>query len=60
MTIDALRPALADPYRIQRELGAGGMVNQSGTVRLTTHPLLTPEEFDRAAKKTVGYRPPGA
>ena len=35
-------------------------VNQSGKVRLTTHPLLTVEEVDQAAKKTVGYRPPGA
>ena len=35
-------------------------VNQSGKVSLTTHPLLTPDDFDQAAKKTVGYRPPGA
>jgi uncharacterized protein with GYD domain len=35
-------------------------VNQSGTIRLTTYPLLTVEDVDRAAKKTVGYRPPGA
>jgi len=35
-------------------------VNQSGKVRLTTTPLLTVEDFDRAAKKNVGYRPPGA
>jgi uncharacterized protein with GYD domain len=35
-------------------------VNQSGKVRLTTHPLLAIEDVDRAAKKTVGYRPPGA
>ena len=35
-------------------------VNQSGKVSLTTHPLLTPEDFDQAAKKTVAYRPPGA
>lgn len=35
-------------------------VNQSGRVRLTTHPLLTVEDVDRAARKTVGYRPPGA
>ena len=34
-------------------------VNQSGKVRLTTHPLLTAEDVDQAAKKTVGYRPPG-
>jgi uncharacterized protein with GYD domain len=35
-------------------------VNQTGKVRITTHPLLTAEDVDRAAKKTVGYRPPGA
>jgi len=35
-------------------------VNQSGKVRLTTHPLLTAEDVDRAAKQTVGYRAPGA
>jgi len=34
-------------------------VNQSGRVRLTTHPLLTVEDVDQAAKKTIGYRPPG-
>ena len=35
-------------------------VNQSGKVHLTTTPLLTVEDFDRAAKKNVGYRAPGA
>ena len=35
-------------------------VNQTGAVRLTTHPLLTAEDVDQAAKKTVGYRAPGA
>lgn len=35
-------------------------VNQSGKVRVTTHPLLSVEDVDRAAKTTVGYRPPGA
>jgi uncharacterized protein with GYD domain len=35
-------------------------VNQSGKVRITTHPLLTVEDVDRAAKQTVAYRPPGA
>ena len=35
-------------------------VNQSGKVRLSTHQLLTAEDVDRAAKQTVGYRPPGA
>jgi uncharacterized protein with GYD domain len=35
-------------------------INQSGKVRLTTHPLMTPEDMDRATKKTVNYRAPGA
>ena len=35
-------------------------VNQTGKVRLTTHPLLSVEDVDQAAKKTVAYRPPGA
>jgi uncharacterized protein with GYD domain len=35
-------------------------VNASGFVRLSTVPLITPEEMDAAAKKSVAYRPPGA
>ena len=35
-------------------------VNASGAVRLKTVVLITPEEVDQAAKKTVAYRPPGA
>jgi len=35
-------------------------VNAGGAVRLKTTVLLTPEEMDQAAKKTVKYRPPGA
>ena len=34
-------------------------VNAAGAVRLKTSILLTPEEIDVAAKKTVNYRPPG-
>ena len=34
--------------------------NASGAIRLATVPLITPEEFDVAAKKTVAYRAPGA
>jgi len=34
-------------------------VNASGTVRLSTIMLMTPEEVDAACKKTVGYRAPG-
>jgi len=35
-------------------------VNASHTTRLRTVVLLTPEEVDAAAKRTVEYRPPGA
>jgi uncharacterized protein with GYD domain len=35
-------------------------VNASGAVRLTTIPLITPEEIDAASKKAVSYRAPGA
>ena len=34
-------------------------INASGAVRTKTTVLLTPEEIDKAAKKTVRYRPPG-
>jgi uncharacterized protein with GYD domain len=34
-------------------------VNQSGAVQLKTVILMTAEEMDQAAKKTVAYRPPG-
>ncbi len=35
------------------------IVNASGAVKVKTVVLLTPEEVDQAAKKTVDYRPPG-
>ena len=35
-------------------------VNASGAVRLSTIPLITPEEVDAAGKKAVQYRAPGA
>jgi uncharacterized protein with GYD domain len=34
-------------------------VNASGAVHLKTTVLMTPEEMDAVAKKTVKYRPPG-
>jgi uncharacterized protein with GYD domain len=34
-------------------------VNASGSVKLSTVMLMTPEEFDAACKKTVSYRAPG-
>jgi uncharacterized protein with GYD domain len=35
-------------------------VNASGAVHLKSTLLLSPEEFDGATKKSIGYRPPGA
>jgi uncharacterized protein with GYD domain len=34
-------------------------IGASGLVKAITVPLLTPEEIDQAAKKTVSYTPPG-
>jgi uncharacterized protein with GYD domain len=35
-------------------------INASGSVQLSTIPLLTPEEIDAASKKSMGYRAPGS
>jgi uncharacterized protein with GYD domain len=35
-------------------------VNASGAVVIKTTPLLTPEQLDAAAKRSVEYRPPGS
>jgi uncharacterized protein with GYD domain len=35
-------------------------VNASGVVKARTTVLLTPEEVDGAAQRSVNYRPPGA
>jgi uncharacterized protein with GYD domain len=34
-------------------------INQSGAVTVKTVVLISPEDVDKAAKKTVAYRPPG-
>jgi uncharacterized protein with GYD domain len=34
-------------------------INQTGAVQLKTTPLMSPEEMDQAAKKSVSYRAPG-
>ena len=34
-------------------------VNSSGVTSVQTTPLITVEEMDAAAKKNLGYRPPG-
>lgn len=36
------------------------VVNASGAVQLKTTMLMTPEEMDAAAKKSIGYQAPGA
>jgi hypothetical protein len=35
-------------------------VNGAGAVNLQSTLLLSPEEFDAAAKKSIVYRPPGS
>ena len=35
-------------------------INATGGARVSTTVLLTPEQIDQAAKKSVSYRPPGA
>lgn len=35
------------------------VVNASGTARVKTTVLLTPEEIDQASKKSITYTPPG-
>lgn len=34
-------------------------VNSSGAVKLSTTPLITPEEMDAACQRAVAYRAPG-
>ena len=35
-------------------------INATGAVELSMTPLLLPSDIDKATKKTVGYRSPGA
>ena len=43
-----------------KSAAAGSLVaNASGTVKVKTVVLLTPEEIDEVVKMTVEYRPPG-
>lgn len=35
-------------------------VSATGAVRISTTPLISPKEIDRACKKSVKYRAPGA
>ena len=45
-------PSNADAAAVSLAAAGGG-------VSIRTHVLLTPEEIDEAAKKSVSYRPPG-
>jgi len=40
-------------------IAASLVVNASGTVKATYTVLITPEEVDEAAKRSMDYRPPG-
>jgi uncharacterized protein with GYD domain len=35
-------------------------VNASGVVRVSTTPLISPDDLDAASKKSIAYRAPGA
>ena len=50
---------IADLPDAYRGLAISLTVNAAGAVRLSTTPLITPEEIDAASKKSVGYTPPG-
>ena len=46
---------------IQRPSAAASLaINSSGMVSETIVPLLTPEDIDKACKKSIPYRAPGA
>jgi uncharacterized protein with GYD domain len=51
---------IADLPDVSTGLALSLAANSSGAIRLSTVPLITPEEFDAAAKKSVPYRAPGA
>ena len=51
---------LADLPSASVALALSLSVNASGAVRLSTIPLISPEEVDAATKLGVAYRPPGA
>lgn len=61
--LEVLRHGLAGVERrlLPRVAAAGAVlaVSASGAIRIRSTVLLTPEEIDAAAKKTVAYRPSG-
>jgi uncharacterized protein with GYD domain len=52
--------AIADVPDAAAGIALSLAVNASGSAQVTMVPLLTPDEVDTAARKTVAYRPPGA
>lgn len=52
--------AIADVPDAETAAAISLAVNGSGAVRAKTTVLLSPEDIDRASKKSVGYRAPGA
>ena len=52
--------AISDMPDAASALALSLAVNASGGVRLSTTPLITPEEIDAASKKSMTYRAPGA
>ena len=51
---------ICDMPDIASALAISLAVNASGAVTIKTTPLISVEDLDAAAKKQVGYRPPGA
>jgi len=51
--------AIADLPDAVTAAAIGLAINSSGLVTNSTTVLLTPEDIDKAAKKTVNYRAPG-
>lgn len=52
--------AITDVPDATAGLAGSLVINASGAVRISTIPLITPEEIDAACKKSVSYRAPGA
>ena len=56
---DADAYAIFDVPDAATGIAASLAVNATGAVRVSTTPLITPEEMDAASKKSVAYRAPG-
>ena len=51
--------AIVDVPDVTSAVAVSLIVNASGAVTLSTTPLLTPEEIDKACQRSIDYRPPG-